>query len=211
MTIIQRCRVWLQKPWFVAVLSIVAVLYSLRNIVLPLIDMGSHQAEVTPVAGGDLLLSADQESGVGQSDTVDLVAERLRLLAAGSYQRNPFLMANDPRQPGFSESQNHTALIAPKRKLPTLERDTINVGQLFRLSALLRRDGQAAALINRQVVKLGQSVRPSDEWLDQSNISSAQKSQLKTLLEGDYFLSAVTDSGVIISGGMDQYEIALQR
>ncbi len=210
MNIVQRCRVWLQKPWFVAVLAVVAVLYSVRNIVLPLIDMGSGQDEVVAQASGGALLPTVQ-GGAGSTTEFDLVTERQRLLAGGSYRRNPFLVANDPRQPGFTESQGQPTEIAPKAKSAVLDQGTINVGQLFRLSALLRRNGQAAALINRQVVQLGQSVRPSDEWFDKSKLSSSQKLQLKTVLEGDYFLSAVTDSGVIISGGMEQYEIALQR
>ena len=210
MHIVQRCRVWLQKPWFVGVLSVVAVLYSVRNIVLPLMDMGSEQRSVVAQASGGMLLPTMQGSAASAAE-FDLVAERQRLLAVGSYGRNPFLMANDPRQPGFTESQGHTTVVASQRQLTALEQGAIDVGQLFRLSALLRRDGQAAALINRQVVKLGQSVRPSDEWFDQSKLSVVQKLQLEGLLEGDYLLIAVTDSGVVISGAEDEYEIALRR
>lgn len=208
MNFIKRARLWLQKPWFVGVLSVIAILYSARNIVLPLIDLSSDKPKRSVVAKGassNLLLPG---GGGGSEAELEIGQLRLTQLTGISYRRNPFLLANDPRQPGFELSSQ-----------PTVERvysgaattgKPISPISLFELNAILDRDGRRVAMINRQVSGQGDLISPQANHLAEEALSLEQRKQLQQMLAMQYKLTLISADGVEITAELGRFKVGFR-
>jgi len=215
----RRIRVWLQKPWFVGALSVIAILYSGRNIVLPLMEISADNEK--PVAGGGQVAPAviaqnstltplvgDEASHVG-----DVASLRLRSFSGGNYERNPFLFADDPRQPGYQEP------VKPPVKQyignasisdAVTDGKAIRPQRLFSLNAILVRDGQKYALINRQVSAEGDAIVATEASINADELSGVQRQQLQELLALNYTLTQIGESEVEISGPVGSFSLSLR-
>lgn len=175
--LLNRVRLLLQEPWFVGVLSLIAVLYVARNIVLPLVKMQSGGAYVSSPAR-----TADTQRGtapaastavggmmpaLGSGDVgrdalpADLAQRREQWFAEyDGWQRDPFLAADDPRQPGYRPPPV-VAAAAELRGVagaPAPAAPLANADLGLRLTAVMVTPQGRLALINRQVVAEGDRV-----------------------------------------------------
>lgn len=177
MAFLARVRVWLQKPWFVAVLALIAVLYVARNIVLPIMRLygwSSPVASTAPARSGPVAAGAGS-AGVMVSPVAgaaspagtpaaalpeDLAAVRRRELGNLGLSRDPWLYANDPRQPGGRAQARPKTLVqvtgdAPRQPAPIPVR-AADIG--LRVGAVMSGPTGYSALINRRVVRPGDTV-----------------------------------------------------
>ena len=208
MSFIKRIRLWLQKPWFVGLLSVIAILYSARNIVLPLIDLSSNKPKQGAIAKGST--SSPLLPGGGDSPEVQLKIGQLRLtqLTGISYRRNPFLLANDPRQPGFELTSQLAVAKVYTGEVKTGE--SLHPTSLFELNAILDRDGRRVAMINRQVSSQGDLIKPQLNHLDEGALSLEQHKQLREMLAMQYELTLISSDGVEITGDMGLFKVSFR-
>lgn len=203
MNFIKRARLWLQKPWFVGVLSVIAILYSARNIVLPLIDLSSDKPKRSVVATSSNLLLPG--GGGGSEAELEIGQLRLTQLTGISYRRNPFLLANDPRQPGFELSSQPTVEKVYSGAAATGK--PINPTSLFELNAILDRDGRRVAMINRQVSGQGDLISPQVNHLTEEVLSLEQRKQLQQMLAMQYTLTLISADGVEITAELGRFKV----
>ena len=183
-------------------LSLVAIAYSARNIVLPLIDLSSDQPiESAGASAGGLLLPSGTQS---TADELDLARLRADQLTGIGYRRNPFLLAEDPRQPGYELSDRPVVEVVYGEK----QTRPIQVSSLFILNAILDRDGQRVAMINRQIISQGGFVVPQSDQIEISELSPAQQVRLSLLLEREYKLTGIDQDRVELSSDQDHFAIS---
>ncbi|RLA08999.1 MAG: hypothetical protein DRQ54_03800 [Gammaproteobacteria bacterium] len=220
MKIMQRIRVWLQKPWFVGVLSLVAILFCVRNIALPLMgtSTGKQKAVVssrasTPVSSQNSKANPSVKEAspvVQQFDMAEVAVFRHQFFSGGSYRRNPFLFGDDPRQPSHEVAAKSSVEVSIGAHTVVVAKP-INPQRLFSLNAILVRDGQKYALINSQVRTQGDAVLASKRFINRTGFSSAQQQQLKELVAKNYTLTAIAERKVRISGPTGSFSVPLAR
>ena len=204
MTPLQRIRWLLQQPWIVGVLSLVAVAYVARNIVVPLVRMyggGSYVARSddraaglsSPVRAPDSVLLATPDSAVapGSGQTpADVFDRRFAWFDERGQQevvRNPFLAADDPRQPGYRPPPAAQPAAPPER--PVVVSAPVAPADLgLELTAVMRSGGGRLALINRQVVAEGDAVAARPRG-NRGLSESAQRYRVEYIGERDVVLS----------------------
>jgi len=207
---IKRIRLWLQKPWFVGLLSLVAILFSARNIVLPLIDISSKKSDRVAASGkaGNNLIVAAAAGGESSEGQLNIRQLRMMQLAGVDYRRNPFLFADDSRQPGFDP------LIQPEIQQVYVGSQevskVIEPSSLFELNAILDRDGNMVAMINRQVAGRGDRVQPEPSRVDDGALSVQQLQQLERLLVMNYELTSIDADGVVITAEQGSFRISFR-
>lgn len=205
MSLMQRIRWLLQQPWFVGLLCLVAVLYVARNIVMPLVQMyggGSYVARTAdtprdasvvsdgfPVAA---LIGAPARSDVSvhHATPADVIERRVAWFReAPAPPRNPFLPADDPRQPGYRPLPVVEAPVRPKTPVvvPAAPVATADLG--LELTAVMRTPSGTLALINRQVVAEGDSV-----------LSDPPRGVGTSLQSGRYRVEQIGEREVVLSG-----------
>ena len=222
MKFIKRIRLWLQKPWFVGLLSVVAILFSAKNIVLPLIDISSKKSvssrsassRSVPVAtsansASNLIVAAaapaDAESSGGP---LNIRQMRTIQLSGIDYRRNPFLFANDSRQPGFDpliQTEVQQVYVGSQEVAKVIEPSS-----LFELNAILDRNGSKVAMINRQVAGRGDLVQPEPSRVDDGELSVQQQQQLQQLLAMNYELTSIDADGVVITAEQGSFRVSFR-
>ncbi|MDF1817464.1 MAG: hypothetical protein P1U54_02385 [Immundisolibacteraceae bacterium] len=212
MKFIQRVRIWLQKPWFVGVLSAIAILFSARNIVLPLMEISSGVDIPAATVGG---LSNQRSALIPMSGGVDgqpvnLARLRHEYFNGSSYQRNPFLLADDPRQPGNRSVSPEVPVISSASKTGVIEAEVVGPERLFALNAILIREGKKYALVNRQVSGVGDLIEPSNVALARMKLTSLQRKQAQQMLEFDYRLQRIGQGEVEISSPFGDFMVSLE-
>jgi len=212
MKFIQRVRTWLQKPWFVGVLSVIAILFSARNIVLPLMEISSGADKPAAAAGG---LSNQRSalipmSGDGDGEPVNLARLRHEYFNGGSYQRNPFLLADDPRQPGNRSVIPEVPVMSSASKTGVIDAEVVGPERLFALNAILIREGKKYALVNRQVSGVGDLIEPSNSALARMKLTGPQRKQADQMLKFDYRLQSIGQAEVEISSPFGDFTVSLE-
>ena len=205
MSLMQRIRWLLQQPWFVGLLCLVAVLYVARNIVMPLVRMYGGGSYVTRTADaprdasagssgfpGAALIGAPARSdaSVHHATPTDLIERRVAWFReASAAPRNPFLPADDPRQPGYRPPPVAAVPVQPKTPVvvPAAPVATADLG--LELTAVMRSPSGTLALINRQVVAEGDSVS-----------SDPQRGSGTSLQPGRYRVEQIGEREVVLSG-----------
>ena len=222
MKFIKRIRLWLQKPWFVGLLSVVAILFSAKNIVLPLIDISSKKSvssrsassRSVPVAtsanSASNLIVAAAAPADGESSGGPLNIRQMRTiqLSGIDYRRNPFLFANDSRQPGFDpliQTEVQQVYVGSQEVAKVIEPSS-----LFELNAILDRNGSKVAMINRQVAGRGDLVQPEPSRVDDGELSVQQQQQLQQLLAMNYELTSIDADGVVITAEQGSFRVSFR-
>lgn len=189
-------------------LSLVAILFSARNIVLPLMDLSSANEKLA-VRSGTLLAAQGISSGPGSVDhpaaaqITDVAAVRSLYFGDGSYRRNPFLYADDSRQPGQRSSLKQIVFKAVGQAAAVVE--PVSPETLFSLNAILVRDGQKYALINRQVSAVGDVVLP----IAQDGYTPGQRLQLEQMLKMEYTVKKISQNSVELGSSDGNFDLSL--
>jgi hypothetical protein len=211
MKFIQRIRVWLQKPWFVGVLSVIAILFSARNIVLPLMEVSSGTNRPTAATGRSNQRSAlIPVSGAAGGESANLARLRHEFFHGGQYQRNPFLLADDPRQPGNRSAISDAPVKSPAARTEVIDAGVVSPDKLFALNAILIRDGKKYALVNRQVSGIGELIEPSGSALNRMKLTGPQREQAQQMLKFDYRLQNIGPGEVEISSPYGSFTVSLE-
>ena len=209
---ILRIRIWLQKPWFVGVLSVVAILFSARNIVLPLMDISVSNDQLTAsgvATGVSVQLLPDSAGRTPGGKVADIAGLRTRYFGDREYLRNPFLFADDPRQPGQLAVSIEPSITRPGGVHPAADVESISPERLFSLNAILVRDGQKYALINRQVSAEGDPLTPGDAAVTTAGLSAPLRQQVQDLMRQEYTLTRIGQHDVEISYSAGDFTVSL--
>lgn len=228
MSFIKTIRAWLQKPWFVGALGLVALAYVGRNIVLPIVRMtsgGSYaQSQGEPASrtdttsptspGASLVagaLSAIDGSTLGATPPKDFRRLRDTMLGevSDTFTRNPFLAANDPRQPNARPSglgsMTDPSLADDRGGEAEAPRPLIAADLGLQLSAIVAGPSGNLALINRRVMGVGDEI--SAQLPEQSGLAGlfGPSTRDRTLR-----VDAIHATEVLLSGSLGRFRLQLE-
>lgn len=225
MSIVARARSWLQKPWFVGVLVIIAVLYVGKNIVLPIIDMTSSkprsrvtkQPEVVSQAVAPQASSnATKRSPVSGADTVTATVvdpevarqKRQTSLAEGvPSQRNPFTNVRLEKK-AEAKPEQKPAPIVPLviSKIVGFDANE-EVAKVLKLKAVMAGKRSKLALINRDIVAVDETVVLTEAMaasVDQSVFGN------RPSLVGEYRVMTIGQNSVSLVGPPGRVQLYLE-
>ncbi|MEL0082430.1 MAG: hypothetical protein VW985_05245 [Gammaproteobacteria bacterium] len=142
---------------------------------------------------------------------VDRLALRKDFFAGREYRRNPFMLATDPRQPGYRARPAKLAEIEQKDPETHFvsESGSLSPQQLFVLKAILVREGQQYALINRQVADVGDVLVPDYARVEATELTGVDQRQLQGLLAAEYSLKKIGSQQVEIASSVGDFTVSL--
>lgn len=214
---LKRVRALLQQSWFVGILVALAIGISVRNIVLPLIELGSESGVKAVSVEGETLVetgglikrvSSDGSLAGGVPDHYPKLRSEF-FARQSATDRNPFKISVPPK-PVVLKSPLVTKASTQQSK-PAMKLTQDLVGRLFSLQAVMASQTGQLALISREVVKEGDSLPVGH--LANSTDSLIQQALTEGLIRyGTPFkVLEIHNKRVVISREQQQFELLLRE